>query len=382
MILISKIIATFIKAIKALLNVSDEYLEDSQTIVNSIGSFTSSDKMIRPMPFVAHYMIPSGNFFAIGNKFCVADFWKSNVLNSKLYTSSNLNTWSNVAIENIGLSSRVLPVGSNPHFGYNQIPPVTQGGIIQGVTANSLAISSAVGATINTQKASYTYHSGSLASFLYNERRIILANQFSCVLNQLNDANSLLSPGWFIIPGMQYAYQGYSPIERELIHRRIELPHPLKGLTVLNKTYPDNITMPFVTTSIAMTEDSEGNIYSLHSINFVTSEFEPKVTSNNMLILCKNFIPVNCSLVNSLDGRTARETTTNLMVGENGDASARMAFKDNLFISQYNKIYEINKTNFVLENIYETPFCISQLSANANYLYAVHQGGVSVCNPQ
>ena len=402
MILISKIIANFVRAVLALLGVADEYIETSEVVVASIGSLNQYDKMIRPMPITNTYMIPQGIFFPVGNKFAIADVWNADTRKIAIQTTDDFNTWNKVSIPLYGalprIIPRLLPAGAQPPFGYAQIQPIIDNGIIQGTPANSLLSANGIVGTVNDIQASYFTRYQNKATFLFRGRRIFLGKQYAYVANRWNSVDDLVSPGFFVVNNT--AYQAYSAVEREIWLRRIAAPHPFAGLTVLNRVFPSTLTMNFFQNArtLAMTEDASGNIYSLHNIVFETSEYEPRVESTNYIYLCKNYVPVACKAVNMLDGGYSLSTRTyihptdynghwyktyqNAMVGENGESSPQLAFKDYLYLSQYNKIYQIDSSTLETENIYEVPFCITQLSADANYLYAVHQGGVTVCNPQ
>lgn len=377
MIFISKLIAKFIKAVLSLLSSSEEHVETSEVIVASVGSFTSSDKIIQPLPIVNTYLLPDrGVFFPVANGFVLSG-------TNYLYTE-NFSTWT--SIPNNGITAgRVLPVGSTAPFGYNQIPLSQDAfGMIEGVPSNSLLLSSLVGFNVDNKICYFTNKTG-ITSFLYRGRRIYIGKQWAWVSNKLNTGDELISTGWF--PYNNFSYQSYSPLEREVMYRRIQVPHPSAGLTISNVTQPENQVISFLenASTLSVAENPNGDIYGLHR-------------DSVRVFLTKNFAYTSCWLANSLDngyslnttnftfptsifGHYYRESVADLLVGENGEASPQVACIDtNVFISQYNKIFKLNN-NLELQNIYEVPFCVQQMTADIDHLYLVHKGGITKCLP-
>jgi hypothetical protein len=377
MIFISKLIAKFIKAVLSLLSSSEEHVETSEVIVASVGSFTSSDKIIQPLPIVNTYLLPDrGVFFPVANGFVLSG-------TNYLYTE-NFSTWT--SISNNGITTgRVLPAGSTAPFGYNQIPLSQDAfGMIEGVPSNSLLLSSLVGFNVDNRICYFTNKTG-ITSFLYRGRRIYIGKQWAWVSNKLNTGDELISTGWF--PYNNFSYQSYSPLEREVMYRRIQVPHPYAGLTISNVTQPENQVISFLenASTLSVAENPNGDIYGLHRDNI-------------RVFLTKNFAYTSCWLANSLDngyslnttnftfptsifGHYYRESVADLLVGENGEASPQVACIDtDVFISQYNKIFKLNN-NLELQNIYEVPFCVQQMTADISHLYLLHKGGISKCLP-
>jgi hypothetical protein len=377
MIFISKLIAKFIKAVLSLLSSSEEHVETSEVIVASVGSFTSSDKIIQPLPIVNTYLLPDrGVFFPVANGFVLSG-------TNYLYTE-NFSTWT--SISNNGITTgRVLPAGSTAPFGYNQIPLSQDAfGMIEGVPSNSLLLSSLVGFNVDNRICYFTNKTG-ITSFLYRGRRIYIGKQWAWVSNKLNTGDELISTGWF--PYNNFSYQSYSPLEREVMYRRIQVPHPYAGLTISNVTQPENQVISFLenASTLSVAENPNGDIYGLHRDNI-------------RVFLTKNFAYTSCWLANSLDngyslnttnftfptsifGHYYRESVADLLVGENGEASPQVACIDtDVFISQYNKIFKLNN-NLELQNIYEVPFCVQQMTADIDHLYLLHKGGISKCLP-
>lgn len=382
MIFISKLIAKFIKAVLAIMNSSNEHIETSENIVEAVGSFTASDKVIQPIKVVESYLFPKDLFgrhdwtrdgrfvfYAIGGSFVVTDtlwgphgWWVS-------WRTTNFTSWSRINDATpLGFSGRILPEGTTSHYGYNQINRISdEFGFKQGVNVPRRAT---IWTGFENEPSSIKYLQRprvGIVSFLYSNRRVTLGNNWSLVSNAWNQGDSMMSPGWFF-DGDMAPNQAYSAVERELLHRRVQLPHPSAGITVGNITYPLTTIQYYLSDYNAIAEDVNGNIYSIHR--------------NSGLFLTKNFEYQEHWLIDSLDPSSRfRKSLRNYFAGERGYAEPKITcIEEDIFISQYNKIFKLNN-NLELQTIYEAPCMIEQLTSDGLYLYLVSKGGVVKCLP-
>jgi hypothetical protein len=419
MIFISKLIAKFIKAVLSLLSSSEEHVETSEVIVASVGSFTSSDKIIQPLPIVNTYLLPDrGIISCVGEQFLLMVQSQAAGGLTDIYATQDFSTWSKLQLQSIRgkayFTGRVLPAetklgldGLPLAFGYNKIEPVLDLGYISGFQNNSLLISREPSSEIESNKIAYLAHRGLVKSapitFLYKGRRVYAGRHWSWTSNKLNDIQSLTSSGWFAY--QDSVYQAYCPVEREVFYRRIQVPHPCAGLIIRNAVQPATLIQDFMSeqTSFGYAEDVNGNIYGLHRDYMQTLPGSDFVDNANdkRFYLTKNYVYQENFIVNSLDiGVNTRimvdprdkflptiyngqyqKTVADLFVGETGDSDPKIACIDtNVFISQYNKIFKLNN-NLELQNIYEVPFCVQQMTADIDHLYLLHKGGISKCLP-
>lgn len=399
MIFISKLIAKFIKAVLSLLSSSEEHVETSEVIVASVGSFTSSDKIIQPLPIVNTYLLPDrGIISCVGEQFMLMVQSQAAGGLTDIYATQDFSTWSKIPTQYPIASGRVVPDGV-----IQRIEPVWDLGFVAGTTSFSRTIASA----IDNNSIAYLHNKQMIKSepftFLYKGRRIYAGRHWSLVSNKLNDIESLTCPGLFVVENA--TYQAYCPVEREVLRRRIQVPHPCAGLIIRNVVQPATLIQDFMSerTSFGYAEDVNGNIYGLHRDYMRTTPGSDFVNNANdkRFYLTKNYVYQENFIVNSLDiGANTRimvdprdkflptiyngqyqKTVADLLVGEAGDSDPKIAcIGTDVFISQYNKIFKLNN-NLELQNIYEVPFCVQQMTADISYLYLLHKGGVTKCLP-